>query len=956
MIAALLCGWGAAYCQSPSELDQGPLERNAQLDFFERKIRPVLVEHCYRCHSQQAADDDQLKAGLLVDSRQGLLHGGDSGTALIPGDPGGSLLIEALRYESFEMPPEGRLPDQTIADFETWIRQGAADPREAAAAPVAPRAVDIQAGREHWAYAPLTLPPEPPASTQAAASPIDAFILTRLQAAKLDPLPLADRRTLARRLYFDLTGLPPSPEQIDDCVDDRSPYAYQRLVDQLLASPAFGQRWGRHWLDVARYAESVTLRGLVQHQAWRYRDYVIEAFNSDLPYDQFLMQQIAGDLLPADSLLQQRRNCVATTFLTLSNANLEDQDKEKLRMDVVDEQLTVIGAALLGQTIGCARCHDHKFDPIPTTDYYALAGILRNTRTLEHANVSRWIERPLPLPEAQQRRLQQHDQQVAAVKKEIAALEKSLGEKPRQARAIAADTLPGVVVDDRQAELVGTWKVSESVRPYIDQGYSHDLNEDRGRKSATFRTLLPAPGTYEVRLAYTSGSNRSSIVRIAVTAADGQHPITINQKDPGLIEGLFVSLGQFRFTADDAAVVHVSNRDANGHVVVDAVQFLPVDQLAHAASEHDSRSGVDDDKAIAAGRRHLRGLQQRLKQLERDAPKRPLYMGVEDEAEIADMQVNIRGSVHNLGATVPRGFLQVVSYRTVPYEMPVDQSGRLQLGQWLADPSNPLPARVMANRIWHWLFGAGLVRTPDNFGRSGELPTHPQLLDYLAGCLVQDDWSVKAVVRQIVLSDAYRRSSGSGPAQAAVDPDNRLLWRMQPRRLEAECLLDAVLAVSGRLDLQHGGKTLPDNLSADYGFRYTSPRRAVYWPVLRNAMPDLLQVFDGADPSLVTGKRNVSSVAPQSLYLMNNPWLIEHSEHAARRLLSQTQANDEQRLQLAFRRTLGRLPTEPERAASVGFLDASAADTADSDPAERLRRWTQLMQALFCTLDFRYLH
>ena len=371
-----------------------PMFSADDVQFFEQKIRPVLVEHCYSCHSAEAASNDELQGGLLVDTRAGLLEGGDSGPAVLPGKPTDGMLLDALRYETFEMPPSGPLPKTVIADFEEWIRRGAADPRTGKSPSTIKRAIDIEAGREHWAYQPIPDVVVPPKTGDFAATPIDAFVQQRLKEAGIQPNPRADRRTLIRRLYFDLLGLPPKPQQIDEFIADQSSDAYEKLVDRLLSSPAFGQRWGRHWLDIARFAESVTLRGLVQHQAWRYRDYTIEAFNADLPYNEFLKQQIAGDLLPAETIAEQRRNAIATTFLTMTNANLEDQDKEKLRMDVVDEQLTVIGSAILGQTIGCARCHDHKFDPIPTRDYYAMAGILSNIRTLQTSNVSRWLDLP----------------------------------------------------------------------------------------------------------------------------------------------------------------------------------------------------------------------------------------------------------------------------------------------------------------------------------------------------------------------------------------------------------------------------------------------------------------------------------------------------------------------------------------------------------------------------------
>ena len=385
----------AAWLVAATSAEAGPPPEGVA--FFERKIRPVLVKECYGCHSSGAK---AVKGGLRLDSRAGVLAGGDSGPAVVPGKPDESPMLDALRYDGIEMPPKGKLPGAIVADFERWVRMGAPDPREATpAARPGPSGIDLAAGRRFWAYqrprrhdAPEVADPGWPIE------PLDRFILAGLEARGLRPTRDADRTTLIRRLSYDLNGLPPTPAEIDAFVNDPAPDAYERLVDRLLASPHFGERWGRHWLDVVRFAESLTLRGLVLANAWRYRDYVVAAFNADRPFDRFLIDQIAGDLQPGPSGTDRREPLIATAFLTLGNTNLEEQDKAQLEMDVVDEQLDTIGKAFLAQTIGCARCHDHKFDPIPTRDYYAMAGILRNTKTLEHANVSRWLETPLPVP------------------------------------------------------------------------------------------------------------------------------------------------------------------------------------------------------------------------------------------------------------------------------------------------------------------------------------------------------------------------------------------------------------------------------------------------------------------------------------------------------------------------------------------------------------------------------
>ena len=644
----------------------------------------------------------------------------------------------------------------------------------------------------HWAYRPLQQSP-PPAVPNAQVdirSPIDAFVLAKLKEQGLQPLQEANRTTLVRRLYFDLIGLPPTPQQIDEFCRDTSPDAYTRLVDRLLASPHFGERWGRHWLDVARFAESITLRGTVMPEAWRYRDYVVATFNVDRPFDRFVVEQLAGDLLPAASLSERRNNLIATTFLALGNNNLEEQDKEQLRMNVVDEQLETIGKGFLAQTIGCARCHDHKFDPIPTRDYYALAGILRNTKTLEHANVSKWLELPLPVEPAQEAILKEHEAKIAAVRARLKSLQ----------------------------------------------------NAEQTKKN---------------------GSQQVS---------------------------------------------------------------------------------VQDRK------RHIKERNRELKQLVENGPQRPKFMTVLEEATIGDTHIHRRGSVHSLGDAVPRGFLQAAT-PGVPATISGTQSGRLELGRWIADRNNPLTSRVLANRVWHWLFGAGLVRTTDNFGTTGESPSHPELLDHLARRLMEGNWSVKSLVREVVLSRTYRRSTQSDKHNLASDPENRLLWRMNRRRLDAECLLDSVLAVSGQLQTEIGGKTLQVGLRADYGYRHNSDRRALYWPVFRNALPPLFELFDFADASTPTGRRNSSTVAPQALFLMNDPWIIAQANHAARRLLALTHLTDADRIQHSFRMTLGRSPTESEWNLAREYLNIREQKSVDFT---REQEWASLFQALFASIDFRY--
>ena len=938
-----------------------------QSDFFEKKIRPILVKHCYECHSQAAEKSNQLKAGLLVDSREGLLAGGESGSALEAGKPESSLLLEALRYETFKMPPRGQLPASVIADFEAWIKMGAPDPRVGSAAHK-PAGIDLEAGRRHWSYQPLREPPVPEVrDVDWPATAVDRFILAGLEAKQVTPVADASREMLIRRITFDLLGLPPTPEQIDDFVNDPRPDAYEVLVDRLLGSPQFGERWGRHWLDVVRYADSVTLRGFILPEAWRYRDYVIENFNADRPYDEFLKEQVAGDLLPASDLAERQRQSIATTFLTLGNTNLEEQDKVQLRMDVVDEQLDAITKGFLAQTVTCARCHDHKFDPIPTRDYYALAGILRNAQTLEHANVSKWLELPLPLdPDSEAQYLQQ-ESLIADLQKEIKAADQQLtqlavaaGEsRSNVSEVVAAKDLPGVVVDDAQAKRVGEWQLSQSVKPFIGAGYLHDIDSGKGAKTLTFQPELPKSGVYEVRLAYTAGGNRTKGANVTVFSADGEKTIAINQQQLPAIEGRFVTLGQYRFEQNGQGFVIVSNEGTQGHVIADAVQFLPTDPAEIAATRKPVPAVDPADpqlKAAQAARQQqadkVSRLKKQLQQLTAKGPQRPRFMSVKEESKVEDCAVHIRGTVHNLGPVVPRGFLSVVNV-TSSAPLPVGQSGRRELGDWLASPNNPLPARVMANRVWHWLLGSGIVRTTDNFGTTGETPSHPELLDHLASQLITNGWSVKSLVRQIVLSRTYRLNSTSSPDLQKIDPENRLFARANRRRPDAECLLDAMLSASGNLDLQAGGSTIRPGTSSDFGYEPRTHRRAVYWPVMRNALPELFEAFDFPDPSMVSGRRNISTVAPQALFLMNSNFVREQSVDAARRLLKE-QPDNTMRVNLAFRRLLGRNPTAPELATALQYVAPTA--TAETEESQRVERWAQLVQALISSLDFRYVN
>lgn len=938
-LAILLAACGG--CHAFAQLIPDPAK---EIEFFEKRVRPILVERCYECHGAK-----KQKGGLRLDSQASTRKGGESGPALVPGHPEKSKMIEAISYRNpdLQMPPKNKLSNDEIEVLEQWVKLGAVDPRvspiEASVA-----AIDIEKGREFWSYQ-LPQKPPPPKIKDAnwPASNIDRFILARLEGKGLHPVQPADSVTLLRRLYYDLAGLPPPPEVIEEIEQDASPQRLAKIADQLLASPRFGERWGRHWLDVARYAESVTLRGLVFGEAWRYRDYVIDAFNSGRPFNRFILEQIAGDLLPHENLPERQRQWIATTFLTLGNSNLEEQDKAQLRMDVVDEQLDTIGKAFLAQTIGCARCHDHKFDPIPTRDYYALAGILRNAQTLVDANVSNWIEAPLPLEPGLEEEFKARETRLAETQEKLKAARENLpkgagGKSATKKGATVIADLPGIVVDDSRAKRVGEWQHSQYSGRYIGDGYLHDQDNQKGQKTLTFQPELPKTGRYEVRLAYVPGSNRATKVPVTIFSADGETTVVVNQQETPPIDGSFISLGSHRFEQNGQGFVLLSNEGTRGHVIADAVQFLPAEVV-------NDRFAIESLRESNGAAETVKELEATVKELTAQLAGRPKVMTVKEAPLPADTYVHLRGSVHHRGPVVPRGFLQVASYGTLP-SIPADQSGRRQLGQWIASEANPLTARVIVNRIWHWLFGAGLVRTTDNFGTTGESPSHPELLDFLAERFMEEGWSVKKLVRDIVLSRTYQLSTQGDQTALAADPENRLLWRMNRRRMDAECIRDAILAAAQDLKLGGAGPTIKPGTTADYGYADTDSRRSVYVPVFRNALPQLFEAFDFADPSTVTGKRNASTVAPQALFLLNNSFVMRNARLAAEHLLAQTAWDDHARIDRACRLALARPPTQSERALAQRFLRRGGSASGTSEA------WTELLQGLFASIDFRYIN
>ncbi|MFZ4469473.1 MAG: PSD1 and planctomycete cytochrome C domain-containing protein [Pirellula sp.] len=836
---------GAAFAAASE--DDGKLTPD-QLDFFETKIRPVLIEHCYRCH---ATSEQSVRGGLSVENREALLAGGESGPAIVPGDLDNSSLWHAINYRDNRMPPKGKLAPNIIADFKTWIEMGAPDPRVNQGVVVHSKVTpeDIQAGKSFWAF---TQPQRTEAKLEQfqdwGESSIDRLVAAKWEAQGIEPTDDCDANTLLRRLTMDLVGLPPTPEQREGFLEDwqSSPQgAIVRLADELLESRQYAERWARHWLDAARYAESSGKESDMSFpNAWRYRDYVIQSFENDKPYDRFLLEQIAGDLLPVADDSQWNENLIATGFLAIGPKSLTEQNPRQFQADLVDEQIDTTTRVVLGLSVGCARCHDHKFDPIPQSDYYALAGIFQSTetfyggtRTIRNRQPSDSIRLPIQDPEASK---------PVMTPQEIEDLKKELQERQQE------------LAEARRAQRTG--------------------------------------GT-------TPGLNANILDQI---------------------------VGQLR--------AKINSVDATGRPI-------------------------------------------------------SVCMGVQDRQSVRNARVLVRGEIDQPAQEIPRGFVQVLG--NLPDKLPASGSGRLEFAKWLVSKENPLTARVMVNRIWQHLMGQGIVREPDNFGLSGPMPTHRELLDYLALEMMDQNWSVKSIIRSIVTSRVYRLKTDQDPSRFEADPENLWIARGNVKRLSAEAIRDAMLSVSGSIELKpprasilaamgsalmgpNGPQNAPlliapgsgnddrlANLRRLLGGNLRNPtvnlievpnyHRSVYLPITRNNIPRALDAFDFADPNMVTGTREVSNTAEQALYMLNNPFVLELSDAFARRLI-QSSTDPQARVDRAFQIAYGRPASREEIQASVKFV-RKAKDSQSQVPSDEatFKAWSQFCQAIFGSAEFRVL-
>jgi hypothetical protein len=725
----------------------------AQIEFFESKIRPVLANNCYKCHSTSS---EKVKGGLLLDSREALLKGGDTGPVIVPGDPEKSLLIKAVRYTDpdIQMPPKSQLTPEQVADLAAWVKMGAPDPRAASASQKA----WSDPNKKHWAWQPVQKQ-QPPTVKMAdwCKTPVDNFIVAKLAEKEMSPNPLADKQTLIRRAYFDLVGLPPSADEVEAFVNDKSPDAWEKVIDRLLASPRYGERWGRHWLDTARYADT---KGEIRRQredvnlpfAWTYRDYVIRSFNEDKPYNIFVAEQLAVDKLGTSS--QNKSNLAALGFLTVG------ERFQGMQHDIINDRIDVVTKGFLGLTVSCARCHDHKFDPIPQKDYYSLHGIFASSREPE-------IE-----------------------------------------------------------PIIQNLKADDDYKQYYDKRM--ELYRDKQQLEAKFLQLR-------------------------------------KKRDR---EALRMIQREFRDNAQQTAKLEMTHPGAPARAMV-----------------------------------------------------------LEDLPRPKDSPVFIRGEADNRGDIVPRRFLEVLSGPTRPEFK--NGSGRLELAQSIANKNNPLTARVMVNRIWLHHFGEGFVSTPDDMGTMAESPSHPELLDYLAKRFIDEGWSIKKMHKLIMTSAVYQESSANNPRYATIDPNNRLLWRANIRRLEFEPLRDSLLAIGGTLDTNMYGRPV-DLFKEPY-----SNRRSVYGHIDRQNPADTLVNFDFANPDMTSGKRYQTTVPQQSLFFMNSPLVVESAKHLVSRSEFSALSSDEERIKFLYRTIYQRSPSPTEVQLGLDFVSQrpSQERVASAQPA-----------------------
>ena len=1027
IITALLTT--AASCVAMPAFAQAPTEEG--LKFFEMKIRPVLVQHCYVCHSVAARDDQKIIGGeLFLDTAAGTLVGGENGPALVKGKSAESRMIKALKYDGIEMPPKGKLSDEIIADFVKWIDMGAPDPREGAAPTKPKREINLDEGRKWWSFLPLqtVMPPAVPEGSRVQ-SPIDNFVLAAQVQQKLKANGPATKEKLIRRAYFDLIGLPPSAEQIDAFVNDASPQAFEKVIDELLASQHYGEKWARHWLDVARFAESggYEFDGF-RPGAYHYRDWVIRSLNNDLPYDQFVRQQLAGDMLQADDY----HAAAASGFLVAGPypGQITAKTVEGIRYDQLDDMLMTVGGSMLGLTLGCVRCHDHKYDPLPQKDYYALASSFAKT-----SHGTRTID---PDPAATQQAIERHrlaQEPLVAALKTFAANElpkrfetwraTELAKQPDAPRwqimepvavdaersylkwlpggIVAHDGLlnPGISVPRR-----GQRRMTRNEEQYTITLNTHQKNITSLRLDTFADKSLPQRGPglsgdgsfqladLKVTARPLDGNAAEAAVELKLKAvfegsSDKDQPLanavdgkpntawvvrTEAKKDNAAIFELeaplagFASgteltfelkfrdlgMGRMRFSlstepnpatwAGDFVPQHVGEIRA---IMAAGGNKLP-DAQREAMTRWFSPFDADTAKMTQTVRNHILA-----------EPRPPLTEVYTTIAGGQDVFLLRRGEVDNkLGKAEP-GFLQVLlrgappvaaaqtatTPPTTPPAAPTDP--RIALADWITNVdrgAGPLLARVMVNRLWQHHFGEGIVGTPNDFGAQGDKPTHPELLEWLASQLVGNGWKLKPLHKQIMLSAAYQQSHEVTPENLALDPANKFVWHYQPRRLDAEIIRDALLAIGGNLDKNMFGPSILDN----------TPRRSVYLRVKRSELIPLMTMFDAPEPTQSVGERISTTVPTQSLAMMNSPFVRQQAEQLSKRIHPTPETPLATSVDHAYRIAFARTASETERTQMLAFID-SQRTLAGGDPiANTDKALAEFCQVLLCLNEFVY--
>jgi hypothetical protein len=924
-------------------------------EYFEKKVRPILAANCVNCHGP-----NKQKGGLRLDTRAEFLKGGDNGAAVAPGKPEASRLVKAVQYEDdIKMPPKGKLTDGEIAILTAWVKGGSPWPNDGTTAKGPDKTFDLHArAKAHWSFQPIKRPSVPQVHNPQSAlhNDIDRFLLARLEKEGLTFAPPAEKRTLLRRVYFDLTGLPPSPAEIEVFLKDDSPNAYEKIVDKLLASPQYGERWGRHWLDLVRYAETHGHEFDFEiPDAWRYRDYVIRAFNEDVPFDQFLTEHIAGDLLPKprrDPKTGLNESLTATGFWWLGEAKHSPVDSRAEFADRTDNQIDVFGKAVFGLTISCARCHDHKFDPIATKDYYALFGVITSSR-YNRADVGDPAPTVKMLNELQQLRAD-----LAGRVEE----KKSNAEPPRSPQGVAwrEKAIPFELFGDDWRK---RWDADGlAFRPDAGEDFPHS-----GREARKLAGALRSP-TFTIDKHY---------LAVRVAGRDAKARLVLNGLQL-ITNPIYGGLAQTVNHGDELKWMVFDLRMWKGQpayleLLDDGPGWVAISEAWCADAPPPGEAGpkVPPPDLPAVENAFAKKIVQRIRELEAKLPDPQRAPTMRDGTGINE-RVFVRGNHKTLGVEAPRATLE--AFGKPAFAAP--GSGRLELARTVTSPDNPLVARVIVNRLWKHHFGEGIVRSPDDFGKQGQPPTHPELLDWLASELVAPSvptdrspsalkppaWSLKRMHKLMLLSTAYQQASKATPEQSekavTADPQNRLLHRQNVKRLEAEAIRDSILAASGRLDLKMEGPGVLPYLTEHQvgrGRPGSGPldgngRRSVYMQVRRNFISPMFSAFDYPTPFTTIGRRTVSNVPAQALVMLNNPFVLQQAELWAKRVLA-TPGTPENRIREMYLTGFGRPPTKDELPAAKDFVTEQGKEYGKPDHP---KAWADLAHVLFNAKEFIY--